>query len=97
MATSSNFTTFVKAVSSAGTAEVLVSVRTEVRSATIQADGSNTGSVTLRDAVAGADGIALKPLEVFTISAETYDTFDLRSLWIKVATNGDKVNVTYEV
>ena len=93
---SSNFTTFQKTVAAAGTAEVLVASRTEVRSAVIQALSTNTGTVHLRDAASGADGVLLNAEQTFEISAETYDTFDLAAIFIKVSVNGEGVSVTHE-
>ncbi len=93
---SSNFTTFEKTVTSSGTAEVLVASRTEIRSAAIQALPANTGTVHLRDAAAGADGVRLTAGQTFEISAETYDTFDLAAIFIKVSVNGEGVSVTHE-
>ncbi len=93
---SSNLNTFDKDVTAAATAEVLISTREEVRSAVITAKAANTGTIGIRDAVGGVDGLFLSAGQSFEINAETYDTFDLNAIWLKASVDGEGVIVLWE-
>ncbi len=96
-------TTFMKAVSSAGTQVRLSTVSLVVRAVIIQAEPSNTGNIFIGGSgVSSADyGILLAAAtnEALVLSAEQLGAregrIDLYDVWIDAAQNGDGVSVLY--
>lgn len=88
--------TGAKTMAAAGTAEAILSTRTEVISAIIQAKPGNTSTIKIRDAAAGTDGLTLNAGQTFEISARwVQDTFDLATVFLKAAVNGEGVDFVY--
>lgn len=92
----SNPIIFEKVVTLAVTAEQLITTRTEVRNAIIQAKPGNSGTVNIRTEVGGLDFGNLQPGQTFDVSGLAVDTFDLSSLFIKVSLDGEGVDVFHE-
>ena len=94
-------TTFNKTVASAGTAVRLIANNTIVKSASIQALGSNTGrvcfgdSATLASSYRGTCLTAGQAGPLFSVANPASQPFDLSAFFIDSSVNGEGVSVTY--
>ena len=88
-----------KTVTTAGTAEELVSTPTKVRSLTIEAKPGNTGQVYVGDyQVSSSDNDGMAPGATLDVPVNAEDGFiDLSLIYIDVDTAAEGVNLHYTV
>lgn len=87
-----------KTITTAGTAEALVSNSTPCKTVTIQALLSNTGKVYVGTSSVSSTtyGVVLSAGETFSLSNEGHDSrIDLSTIYIDVDTNGEGVTFFY--
>lgn len=93
--------TFMKAVTTAGTQEVLTSLTRSVMSVVIQAESTNTGIIYVGESsvssasygteLAAGDSIAFKMQDFGSVVMKV----KLDSIWLDCSVNGDGVSVLY--
>jgi len=88
-------------VSTAATSRALTTATTEVKSVTIQAERSNTGTIYVGDSnvVSTAYGVALGAGDSVTISGDQYGSHPnkvkLSTIYLDTSVNGDGVSYFY--
>lgn len=87
-----------KTITTAGTAEALVSTETAYNEVTICAEGDNTGVIAVGQspvaALATREGIYLDAGDCYTIDTKGQFTGDLRDIQLDTTVNGDGVTYT---